>query len=62
MSYGWPPARLDGFTISAGYASGEADQDQYGGGMFNFESSRVLTDVTFLCSSDHPFHPCLSVV
>jgi hypothetical protein len=39
-------AVLDGFTITAGYASG-TDPNNYGGGMYNLSSSPSLANLTF---------------
>jgi len=41
-------AKLDGVTITAGYASGYYVYDKDGGGMYNYQSSPTLHDVTFI--------------
>ena len=41
-------AKLDGVTITAGYASGYYVYDKNGGGMYNYQSSPTLYDVTFI--------------
>jgi predicted outer membrane repeat protein len=40
-------ATLDGFTITAGYASGSTPPDGYGGGMFNLYGNPTLANLTF---------------
>ncbi|WP_051410152.1 immunoglobulin-like domain-containing protein [Brevibacillus panacihumi] len=41
-------AKLDGVTITGGYASGYYVYDQDGGGMYNYQSSPTLRDITFI--------------
>jgi len=40
-------AVLDGFTITAGNASGFANPDHYGGGMYNYRGSPTVNNCTF---------------
>lgn len=41
-------AKLDGVTLTDGNASGRLVYDQDGGGMYNYQSSPTLQDVTFI--------------
>ena len=41
-----PTARLDGFTVTGGNATG-ASSSAYGGGLFNFQSSPTIANCTF---------------
>lgn len=41
-------AKLDGVTVTAGYASGYYVYDKDGGGMYNYQSSPTLHDVIFI--------------
>jgi regulation of enolase protein 1 (concanavalin A-like superfamily) len=43
-------ARLDGFTITGGNATGSAS-NTYGGGMFNFQSNPTIANCTFINNS-----------
>jgi len=42
-----PTARLDGFTITGGNATGSSSSS-YGGGLFNFQSSPTIANCTFI--------------
>ena len=44
-------ATLDGFTITAGSASSVNAPNDCGGGMYNFESSSILNDISFIGNS-----------
>jgi hypothetical protein len=46
-----PTAVLDGFTITAGDANGSTEENIYGSGMFNYNSSSTLTNCTFIGNS-----------
>jgi predicted outer membrane repeat protein len=46
-SYTDQTAILDGFTVTGGNASGYSNPDHYGGGMYNYQGSPVVTRCTF---------------
>ncbi len=44
---------LDGFFITAGAATGESREQNFGGGMYNVDSDPTLSNVTFTANSAH---------